>query len=394
MDMLARIRLCLCCVMLWPAESPLAELNNRPVLLQAKQVFDGHDFRADTAILVENGRISEIGPRSSVVSAEAQVIELGDATLLPGFIELHAHLRFRQVPAETVLKHGITTLREVGGPVYPPNGGDGSLRMMTSGPIITAPGGYPIPNLGADNIAIPVATEQQARATVRQLIADGAVIIKVALEPGSETGAPWTAHAEHRHSVNKKWPLLPEAIVKAIVDEAGRYQRKVTAHIGERTGARIALDAGVAEWAHMPCGYLPDALLQKAVSQHVKIVTTFDTLSKCPGVPANAKRWAEMGGEFLYGAEIAHSDIPWGIDAQELIDMMHLAHMPLVEVLRSATAKAGSYLGIPLLGTLSPGAPADLIAVKGSLVHDLKKLEYPELVMSGGKLLVNNFQTE
>ena len=377
------------------------ETEQTPVLIHAAHVFDGNNMRTNISVLVSGSVITRIDTREAFKSSDVKVIDLGDATLLPGFIELHAHLGFQHIPADTVLKHGITTLRDVGGPLHKPYGGDGSLRVLTSGPIITAPGGYPIPELGTENIAIAVATEQQARETVRTLINGGAVVIKVALEPGGEVGAPWASghhHAEHENAHRKTshpkntWPLLPENIVKAIVDEAHRQGRKVTAHIGEAKGAKIAVDAGIDEWAHMPCDIIPIALLKKAVAQNVKIVTTLDTLSKCPGVVHNARALAALGGEFLYGAEIAHPDIPWGIDAQELITMMHVANMQTIDVLRSATSKSGRHLNSPLLGTLQPGGPADMIAVKGDPVHALKILEYPDLVMSGGKIVVNHFE--
>ncbi|MDD1609744.1 MAG: amidohydrolase, partial [Methylococcaceae bacterium] len=147
-----------------------------------------------TSVLITKGQITQIDNREAFKATVATVIDLGDATLLPGFIELHAHLDFRHIPADTVLRHGITTLRDVGGTVHQPYGGEGSLRVLSSGQIITAPNGYPIPNMGAENIAIAVATETQARQTVRDLIKGGAVIIKVALEPGNEVGAPWTTH--------------------------------------------------------------------------------------------------------------------------------------------------------------------------------------------------------
>jgi hypothetical protein len=370
------------------------------VLLHAARVFDGNIMQTDISVLVENGKIARIGSRESFQSGATQEFDLGDATLLPGFIELHAHLDFQHVPAETVLKHGITTLRDVGGPLHRPYGGDGSLRVLTSGPIITAPNGYPIPELGADNIAVAVATEQQARETVRTLVNGGAAVIKIALEPGGEDGAPWNsghhhagaAHNEHKNrSTNKTWPLLPEPIVKAIVDEAHKLGRKVTAHLSETQGVQIAVNAGVDEWAHLPCGIIPLDLLKKAVERNVTVVTTLDTLSKCRGVADNAQALAALGGELLYGAEIAHPDIPWGIDAQELIAMTNLTGKPPLEILRSATSKPGRYLNIPLLGTLQSGAPADLIAVKGDPTHGLKTLEYPDLVMSGGKTVFNNF---
>lgn len=397
------------------ATSAMAEdTPPQALLLHAARIFDGADFKTDTSVLVVNGKITQVGKRETFKGTTAKEIELGDATLLPGFIELHAHLGYKNIPAETVLKHGITTLRDVGGPVHQPFGGDGSLRVLTSGPIITAAGGYPIVNMGAANIATAVTTEKEARATVRQLVKDGAVVIKIALEPGNELGAPWSgghaheyhepASAEHenphhkppQHAANtaQSWPLLSLNIVKAIVNEAHLLNRKVTAHLAEEKGASLAIAAGVDEWAHTPCDAIPEPLLKKAVAQKVKIVTTLDTLSKCTGLAHNTKILSGLGAEFLYGSEIAHPDIPWGIDANELMLMMHLANMPMLEVLRSATLKAGTHLNVPLLGSLQANAPADLIAVKGDPRENLKRLEYPDLVMSGGKIVVNNFANQ
>lgn len=370
-----------------------------PLLIAAARVFDGYAIRYDAAVLIADGKIARIDDREAFNEVDVHTLDLGDATLLPGFIELHAHLTYQHVPADTVLRHGITTLRDVGGPLHQPYGGDGSLRLLTSGPILTAPTGYPIPSLGETDIAMPVADEQQARAAVRKLAAGGAAVIKVALEPGGEAGAPWSgghAHSHgHRHGATPRmpasWPLLPANVVKAIVDEAHLLGRKVSAHLAEPKGAQLALDAGIDEWAHAPCQALPDAQLQRAVAQQVRIVSTIDTLSKCPGVSSNVKRLAELGAEFLYGAEIAHPDIPWGIDGQELLYLQDLAGMAPLEVIRTATSKAGQYLNQPLLGTLLPGAPADLIAVRGDPTQQLKLLEYPDLVMSGGKWVINQF---
>src|SRR5687768_15127974 len=63
----------------------------------------------------------------------------------------------------------------------------------------------------------------------------------------------------------------------------------------------------------------------------------------------------------------------------------------VVKVLKAATSKAGEDLGIPGLGTLTPGAPADVIAVRGNPFEKFKILEYPDLVISGGRTIVNKF---
>ena len=176
------------------------ETEHESVLLHAARVFDGYNIRTNTSVLVINGRVARIDTRESLESSNVKVIDLGDSTILPGFIELHAHLSFQNIPADTVLKHGITTIRDVGGPLHKPYGGDGALRVLTSGPIITAPNGYPIPMLGDTNIATSVSTEEEARATVRDLIRGGAVVIKIALEPGGEAGAPWSSGHGHDSS--------------------------------------------------------------------------------------------------------------------------------------------------------------------------------------------------
>lgn len=371
------------------------------IIIRADRIFDGHTFRTNSSVLIVDGKIAKINTPAVSYDQTTKIIDLGNATLLPGFIELHAHLSYKKVSAETVLKHGITTIRDLGGPVHQPYGGKGSLRVLTSGQIITARDGYPISVLGEKGIAISVSTEAEARKTVENLIDAGAAVIKVALEPGGEIGAPWSSsghkhahkqnHHKNKHKTSQKWPLLSEQIVTAIVEQAHKLNRKVTAHIGEVRGAKIAINAGVDEWAHIPCDIIPENILKNAVEQKVKIVTTIDTLSKCSGIFHNTRVLTSLGADFLYGAEIAHPDIPWGINTQELLYIMRLTDKSIVGVLKMITSKAGKYLNVPLLGTLKQGAPADMIAIKGNLEDNFKTLEYPDFVMSGGQIVVNNF---
>ena len=372
-------------------------------VLTADRVFDGNKLRNNAAVLIRGELIARIGGQTELKALCQRTIDMGDATILPGFIESHAHLTFQNVDADTVLRHGVTTVRDTGGKLLAPSGGDGHLRLVTAGPIIQAPDGYPLNVFhdhatGYDRVGIPVASADEARAVVRDLVAGGANLIKIALEPGGEPGAPWASDHGHGEPPPTPWPLLPLDTVQAIVAEAHALGKKVAAHIGENTGATLSLDGGVDEWAHAPCAAIDEAILQRAVDQGVKIVTTVDTLGSCAGIHLNVIKLAGMiknassGAEFLYGAEIGHDNVPWGIDAEELHLMLHLTGMTPLQTFQAATSKAAEHLGLAPLGTLKRGAPADVIAVRGNAFERFKPLEYPALVISGGHVIVNDFR--
>lgn len=379
------------------SSSPEADPAPTSILLRADRVYDGFVFHDSSSVLVVDGKVSRIDTPAAADHDAQVILDLGDATLFPGFIELHAHSSFARVPHDTLLRHGITTIRDLNGEVHQPYGGEGSLRVLTSGPSLTAPGGYPIVTFGAASPSVAVSTEAEARAAVASNVEGGAVIIKIALEPGHEHGAPWSGGKDHSPVPGvgdaTPWPMMSESVVAAIVDEAHKLDRKVIAHVGERRGAEISLAAGVDEWAHVPCDPLPQQLLERAAEQGIKVVTTMDTLDRCSGTFDNARALVSLDVELLYGAEIAHADIPRGIDAQELIYIMQVTGKPMAELLQLPTSRAGEYLGIPLLGTIQPGAPADLIAIRGSVMNrNIKALEYPDFVMSGGVVMANHFE--
>ena len=199
-------------------------------------------------------------------------------------------------------------------------------------------------------------------------------------------------------------------VVKAIAAKAHALGKRVIAHVGENEGFKRALDGDVDEFAHMPCSGISEDLLQRAVEQGITFVTTIDTLSSCAmGIHSNTHKIAHTlahmkehnhnsGAQLIYGSEIGHDNVPWGINGEELHMMLHLTSgesvefEEVVDVIQSATSKAGERLGIPKLGTLTPEAPADIIAVKGNPFQKFKLLEYPDLVMSGGRVIVNNFK--
>ncbi|MDD1612151.1 MAG: amidohydrolase, partial [Methylococcaceae bacterium] len=353
----------------------------RCAIYTADRVFDGFELHTDAAVLIKKDTIMQVGTLAQLKKQCGRKIRLGDATILPGFIESHAHITFQNVNKNKVLEHGITTVQDTGGPLLAPTGGGGVLRLLSVGPILQAPGGYPLNVFGGgagglDQVGYPVASVAEAENVVQQLVNGGATAIKIALEPGGEPGAPWMMPHGDQPVPTAPWNLLSQEIVDSIVVKAHALDRRVIAHVGEDAGFARALAAGVDEFAHMPCAAIDPALLQQAANtQGLKFVSTVDTLSSCVkdgmGVHSNTAQLAariaacETGtpgqcAGILYGSEIGHDNVPWGINGEEMHFLLHLTSgesidfMDVLNVFKAATSKAGENLGQPLLGTLLP----------------------------------------
>ncbi len=211
-------------------------------LLTADRLFDGYNVQFNKSVLVLADKVAAVGDYAELSSQCARQYDLGDATIMPGFIESHAHISFQNVRHDKVLEHGITTAQDTGGgPLQSPQGGDGSLRLLTTGPILQAQGGYPL-NIftpddqvgGYDKVGLaiaPNATENEVRAIVQNLVAGGASAIKIALEVGGEAGAPWMMDHGHGAVPEAPWPVLSEEQVEWIVNEAHALGKKVLAHV-------------------------------------------------------------------------------------------------------------------------------------------------------------------
>ena len=188
----------------------------------------------------------------------------------------------------------------------------------------------------------------------------------------------------------------------------------------KRSGFQRAITAAVDEIAHMPCAPIPEELIHEAINAGTTFVTTMDTLASChAGIHENTHilshhmdpEEGELPPVIAYGSEIGHDNVPWGINGEEMHITLHnlsgavIGFDDVLRLFRSATSEAGerlirnadpmagglNYPNLAGLGTLTPNAPADVIAVKGNPFERFKILEYPDLVMSGGKLVVNKY---
>jgi imidazolonepropionase-like amidohydrolase len=331
------------------------------LLVRAARMFDGRHMRSPGSVLIRGDRIVSVG---SDVQA-TRTLDFGDATILPGFIDLHVHWD------TGMLRGGVTTMRNVGSSLvalrqrYHTRG----IRLFMAGPLVSVPGGYPTVVHGpgiAYNVTSPVA----ARAAVDRLADLGADVIKIALD-----------------SNRGQLALLTTDEVRAIVGEAHARNLDVTAHAEWPDGIQRAVDGGVDELAHVPCG-ASDEQLQRLHDRDVGIVATLQVIQNsygsCQGIITS---YLQLGGRVLYGTDVGNPRIPVGIDVAEL-RLMKSAGMTPTQVLAAATSEAGKELGVDKLGTLAGDAPADLIVVRGDARALPDDLARPRLVISTGRIRV------
>lgn len=335
--------------------------------MTADRLFDGERLLADGAVLIDGRTIVAAGAREDLDVRADRTLDLGDATLLPGFIDLHVH-DF----GSGMLAGGVTTVRDVGAPISvmpPPSYRPGHLRILAAGPLMTVPGGYP-GTVHDPRVGLPVRGPAAARAAVARLVRQGASVIKIALDGGDD----------------RNWPLLSVAEVRAIVDEAHGLDRIVTAHVSDVRGVERALEGGVDEFTHAPCE-VDRSLMRQTAQRGIEIVGTLHVLARCPGTRANTMTFLRAGGVLLYGTDSPNEPIEPGIDVEEL-RRMTAAGLSREEAIAGATGRAGRQLGLAPLGSLAAGAPADVLGVRGNPFRNLDALEDMVFLAAGGHVVI------
>jgi len=403
----------------------------RHIVVHAGHVLDVKSGKllADQAIVIEDGKIVSVGSSSeSQGAADAVRIDLPNATVLPGLIDAHTHLTMNpqfgyeslsiSIPREALigaknarltLLAGFTTVRNVGASGFSDvalrdaiNAGDvPGPRMMVSGPALGITGGHCDNNMlpseyhaTGDGVADGIAAVQHK---VRENIKYGADVIKVCATGGVLSLGDNPQHSQY---------TLEE--MKAIVADAHRLGRKVAAHAHGAEGIRWAAEAGVDSIEHG--SYIDDPAIAAMKEHGTYLVPTlylgdwmFDNagLTRLPPpllakaqavIPAARKNIAHAfasGVKVAFGTDAAV--YPHGMNAHEFAVMVKLGLTPL-QAIQAATVNAADLLGWSgKVGTLEPGAWADIVAVDGDPLKDVTTLERVKFVMKGGEVVRNEY---
>jgi imidazolonepropionase-like amidohydrolase len=408
-----------------------AAQSGTTVVLRAARVIDGTGAPAiqNGVVIVTDDRIVAVGASGRVtIPAGARTIDLGDATLLPGFVDAHTHIIGRTLGdpgkdaaavkdfpaygaivsvgnAEQTLLSGFTSIRNVGAPNFDDMAlrqaiTDGRVkgpRMQTAGHSLGITGGHCDengyrPGLFDNGIEEGIANgPAEVRAAVRYQIKYGADVIKTCATGGvlSEGDAVGVTQYDYDE-------------LKAMVDEAAKHERKVAAHAHGAEGITIATRAGVASIEH---GSFLDVEGARLMSQRGTWLVP--TLMAGEAVERFAKNGVLKGlraekalaaaAAMRNAVKIAKANnvpialgtdagvIPHGTNGHEFTLLVEWGGLSPMEAIIAGTMSSARVLGWEKnAGSLAAGKWADVVAVPGDPLADIRRMEKTVFVMKAG----------
>jgi imidazolonepropionase-like amidohydrolase len=397
---------------------------SHPIVLHAARLLEVDTGRMITPgeILVDGERIAAVGAAVSH-PVGAQILDLGDSTLLPGLIDAHVHLFLHpgaedlqtveeSVPQRTILAMlaakddlmaGFTAERDMG--TEGAGSADSAVRDAINGGLILGPrlriSGNALDILGGHEDANHFNPAQQVLsnatyansvdeivAAIRQQHKEGSDFVKM-YETGPDSMRDGTLHTPYQYTA---------AQLKAAIDETARFGGNVAVHATGEPGTLYAAQAGVASIDHAT--QLSDETMRIMKAKGIPAVPTFAIFEYFMNESeAGARRERPMfdykvkefkrqmaaGIPFAVGSDVG--PFPHGTQARELELMVKYGMKPLA-VLQADMINGAKLLGWGgQIGELKPGYFADIVAVPGSPLEDIAAVEHVSFVMKGGAIV-------
>jgi len=401
-------------------------------VIRAGTLIDGKSDqpRHNQVILIRGNHIESVSDAAKAkIPDDATVIDLSQATVLPGLIDSHTHIFLQgedpahggydaniltaplalraaraTVAARRALEQGFTTLRDVEteGAGYGDVGIKQAIeagyipgpRLFVSTRAISTTGGYMLEGY-APELDMPKGAQ----------IVDGPVEARKAAREQLDHGADWIkVYMTHRSWVGKNGELVSQPTLtvdelRAIVDETHGWGRKVACHAYGGIGLHRALDGGCDSIEHgLDLDAAAVAQMLKQGTWYVPTLSAYyydwgpvdtpagqrDRLRAAVHEPS-FKKALKAGVKIVFGTDMG--GIPWTDPiAQEFSRMVQFGMSPM-DAMQSATSRAATMLDMEgKIGVIAPGAFADIVAVNGDPLHDIKELEKVQFVMKDGRV--------
>ncbi len=363
------------------------EIPENSVALVNATLIDGTgaDPIENAVLVFASGNILAVGPAATTPLPEnTHIIDVSGATILPGFINAHIHNGFDRSYLEAWAQGGVTTVRDLGGPTRFSWRDEVALdpacaRLVAAGPMISVPGGYPLVPWGSPWM-LPVTSVDDARQQVSRLLAEGADLVKLAIESGQEFGM--------------QIPSLSPEEAAAAVEIAHQYGTVACAHVLVAQDLARALDANADDIAHMVIDNLPESLIGRMISDSVYWVPTLELwhhvgYGRGEAAIRNLRRFVTAGGMVALGTDYDGMDAVFQMGMPILeMELMLQAGMTPMQVIVAGTKNAAIVCNRGSeLGTLEVGKIADIIVVAGNPRADIQALGDIGMVIHNGVII-------
>ena len=364
-----------------PLTLAAGQADSRLVTITAHQMLDVERGAAvrDAVVVIEGDRIVAAGPKTST-TARGRTIDLGDVTLLPGLIDAHVHLTLGGAPdanATATLLAGFTTVQDLGAL------GNANILLRdsiksgrVSGPRIVSAGPWlGETGLTCDFQGIGVKGAEAFRARVRKDVEAGADLIKVC-------ASGWLAQAAKEPDALE----ISDDELRAAIEEAHRAKRRVAVHAISQRAVSLAIAHGADLIVHG--GFTSAETIAAMKVRDVRQLPTLWSFKQGNPPALYEQLRAHMAGAVRDGLPIAFGTdagvIPHGSNANEFLELESIG-LSRIDAIRAATIHAAKAVGMAGdVGVLRQGTLADIIAVRGNPLDDLRALQNVTFVMKGG----------